>query len=63
MTLILNDLRPIHWALAGAGIAVTTLALLFGANRRLGISTGLEDMCSLVLPQPVLSPRRDSVGT
>jgi uncharacterized membrane protein YedE/YeeE len=52
MNLILNDLPPIHWALAGAGIAVTTLALLFGANRRLGISTGLEDVCSLVLPQP-----------
>jgi hypothetical protein len=52
MHLILNDLPPIHWALAGAGIAVTTLALLFGANRRLGISTGLEDVCSLVLPQP-----------
>ena len=26
MNLILNDLPPIHWAFAGAGIAVTTLA-------------------------------------
>jgi uncharacterized membrane protein YedE/YeeE len=52
MNLILNNLQPIHWALAGAGIGATTLVLLFGANRRLGISTGLEDMCGLVLPQP-----------
>ena len=52
MNLILHDLSPIHWALAGAGIAATTLVLLFVANRRLGISTGLEDLCSLVLQQP-----------
>ena len=52
MNLILNDANPIHWALAGAGIAATTLALLFAANRRLGISSGLEDLCSLVLRQP-----------
>ena len=29
-----------------------TLALLFLANRRLGISTGFEDICSLALPAP-----------
>ena len=52
MTLILNGLIPIHWALAGAGISAVTLVLLFVANRRLGISTGLEDLCSLVLQQP-----------
>ena len=52
MPLILNDLTPMHWALAGAGIAAVTLALLFLANRRLGISTGFEDVCSLVLQQP-----------
>jgi uncharacterized protein len=51
MNLILNDLRPIHWAVAGAGISATTLCLLLVANRRLGISTGLEDLCSLVLQQ------------
>lgn len=50
MTLILNDLEPMHWALAGAVIAVVTLALLFFANRRLGISAGFDDVCSLVLP-------------
>jgi uncharacterized membrane protein YedE/YeeE len=50
MPLILNSLSPIHWAAAGAGIALITLALLFLANRRLGISTGFEDVCSFVLP-------------
>jgi hypothetical protein len=52
MTLILRDLPPIHWAAAGAGIATITLLLLFVANRRLGLSSGLEDVCSLVLGQP-----------
>ena len=52
MPLILNGLAPIHWALGGAGIAAVTLTLLFVANRRLGISTSLEDFCSLVLPSP-----------
>lgn len=52
MHLILNGLPPLHWAVAGAMIAAITLALLFVANRRLGISTGFEDVCSLVLAQP-----------
>jgi uncharacterized membrane protein YedE/YeeE len=51
MNLILNDVRPLHWAVSGALIAATTISLLFVANRRLGISTGLEDLCSLVLQQ------------
>lgn len=51
MPLILNDLLPMHWAAAGAGISAVTLALLVLANRRLGISTGFEDVCSLVLRQ------------
>jgi hypothetical protein len=45
-------MTPIHWAVAGAGIALVTLALLFLANRRLGLSTSFEDVCSLVLPLP-----------
>jgi uncharacterized membrane protein YedE/YeeE len=57
--LILHALPPIHWAVAGAGIALITLALLFVANRRLGISTGLEDVCSFVLPVPYFA--RDAV--
>lgn len=59
MPLILTHQPPIHWALAGAGIAAATLGLLFVANRRLGISTGFEDICSLVLQQPYF--RRGSV--
>jgi uncharacterized membrane protein YedE/YeeE len=55
--LILHGLAPMHWALAGAGIAGITLALLFVASRRLGISTGFEDVCSLVLRVPYLQRR------
>jgi uncharacterized protein len=40
------------WALAGLAISGVTLALLLVASRRLGISTGFEDVCSLVLPAP-----------
>lgn len=49
---LLIDLAPLHWAFAGASIAAITLALLFFGNRRLGISSGFEDVCSLVLQQP-----------
>jgi len=52
MPLILHGLPPIHWALAGAVIAAVTLTLLLVSNRRLGVSTGLEDICSLALEQP-----------
>jgi uncharacterized membrane protein YedE/YeeE len=52
MPLILNSLPALHWAVAGAAIAAVTLCLLFVANRRLGISAGFEDVCSLVLQQP-----------
>lgn len=59
MPLILNDLSPLHWGGAGAGIALVTLTLLVLANRRLGISTGFEDVCSLVLRQSYF--RRESL--
>lgn len=49
MPLILNGATPIHWALGGAGIAAITILLLFVLNRRLGISSGFEDVCSLVI--------------
>ena len=52
MLLILHDLPPLHWALAGVGVAGVTLALLLLGSRRLGISTGFEDICSLALPMP-----------
>jgi uncharacterized membrane protein YedE/YeeE len=51
MTLILNGLPPMHWAAAGAVIAAVTLTLLLVGNKRLGLSTGFEDICSLALPQ------------
>ena len=52
MPLILNGLIPLHWAAAGAVVALVTVLLLFLASRRLGISTGFEDVCSLVLRVP-----------
>jgi uncharacterized protein len=62
MSLILHGLPPLHWALAGVGIAGVTLALLLLANRRLGISTGFEDLCSLALPLPYLQRAAVTVG-
>lgn len=59
MSLLLHGLPPLHWAIAGTVIAAVTLVLLFVANRRLGISTGLEDVCSLVLDRPYF--RRSAV--
>jgi uncharacterized membrane protein YedE/YeeE len=59
MPLLLTGQLPIPWYYAGAGIAAVTLLLLFLANRRLGISTGFEDVCSLVLDAPYF--RRDAV--
>lgn len=52
MPLILTGAPPLHWAVAGAAIAAITLGLLFLRNRRLGISGGLDDVCSLVLARP-----------
>ncbi len=49
MPLILNGLPALHWAVSGAAIAAVTLLLLFIGNRRLGISSGFDDVCSLVL--------------
>jgi uncharacterized membrane protein YedE/YeeE len=54
MPLILTHEPPMHWALAGASIAIITLLMLWTTNHRLGISTGFEDICSLVLRAPYL---------
>lgn len=62
MPLLLHHLPPIHWAPAGLGIAGVTLALILLANRRLGISTGFEDICSLVLPQPYFRRKAVTAG-
>lgn len=57
MSLILTGGPPIHWALAGAGIGIITVVLLWTTNHRLGISSGFEDVCSLVLRVPYLARR------
>lgn len=52
MDLILNDTEPLHWAIAGAVIGLITLTLLFVGSKRLGVSTGFENVCSLVVSAP-----------
>ena len=54
MPLITTGSPPLHWAVAGAGIGLVTLLLLFTTSHRLGISSGFEDVCSLVLRTPYL---------
>lgn len=60
--LILHDLTPLHWSLAGAAIGAITLLLLFTTNQRLGISTGFENLCSLVSRAPYFQ-RSEIVGS
>jgi len=50
--LILHDLQPMHWAPAGAAIGAIALLMLWLGNRRLGISTGFENLCSLAVRTP-----------
>ena len=57
--LMLNDLTPIHWAAGGALISLVTVTLLFVGNRQLGVSTGFDDVCSLVVDTAYF--RRDTV--
>ena len=59
MPLILNGITPIHWAAGGAAIGAVTLGLLFVGNRRLGVSTGFDSVCSLVVNAPYF--RRESL--
>jgi len=58
--LILNDLTPMSWAVAGAAIGAITLLLLWTTNRRLGISTAYESFCSLGSSLPYF--RRAELG-
>jgi len=50
--LILHQIEPLNWAVAGAAIGAITLLLLWLTNQRLGISTGFENICSLVVKTP-----------
>ena len=62
MPLITSGLTPMHWAIAGALLATVTLALLYVGNRRLGVSSGFEDVCSLVLDAPYFLRREVLAG-
>lgn len=44
-----------HWAIAGATIAGVTLVLQAVGRRSLGLSSGLEDLCSLASNNPVFA--------
>lgn len=61
MPLLLHGTLPMHWAVAGVGIAAVTLTLLLLTNKRLGVSGGLDDVCSVVLDGPYF--RRKAVLT
>lgn len=50
--LILHHLHVLPWALAGLAIGAITLLMLWVTNRRLGISTGFENLCGLVVRAP-----------
>jgi hypothetical protein len=50
--LILHGLEPLHWAAGGAALGVITLLLLWLGGQRLGLSTGFENLCALVLRTP-----------
>ncbi len=59
MNLILNGASPWHWAAGGGPIGLITLTLLYIGNRRLGVSTGFENLCAIVVNAPYF--RRPSV--
>ncbi|HMO54865.1 MAG TPA: YeeE/YedE thiosulfate transporter family protein, partial [Tepidiformaceae bacterium] len=59
MNLILNGASPWHWAVGGGAIGLITLTLLYIGNRRLGVSTGFENLCAIVVNAPYF--RRPSV--
>jgi uncharacterized membrane protein YedE/YeeE len=50
--LILHQLEPYPWWIAGVLVGAITLLLLWVGNQRLGISTGLENVCALVVKAP-----------
>ncbi|MBM4342109.1 MAG: YeeE/YedE family protein [Deltaproteobacteria bacterium] len=51
----IHHLEPLHWAVAGATIAGVTLVLQAVGRRSLGLSSGLEDLCSLASANPVFA--------
>ena len=59
--LLVHQIAPWHWALAGLAIAAITLALQLLANKSLGVSTGFESLCALVSRRPYFL-RRELAG-
>jgi len=57
--MILNGLAPMNWAVSGLGIALVVLAVLLVSGKRLGMSTGFESVCSLVVSSNYF--RRDAL--
>ncbi len=62
MSLLLFPAPPWHWAIAGSLIAAITLLLLFVGNKRLGVSSGLEDICSLAIHSSYFQRRAVTSG-
>ena len=54
----IHHTEPMHWAVAGGLIGLMTLGLLFIANRRLGMSTGFESLCSLAIKRRTFGVQR-----
>jgi uncharacterized membrane protein YedE/YeeE len=59
--LLLHHLQPYPWAVGGFAIGAITLLLLWLTNQRLGISTGFENLCGLVLKAPYF--RRSEISS
>jgi uncharacterized membrane protein YedE/YeeE len=60
--LILHHLHAYPWAVGGLAIGGITLLLLWVTNQRLGISTGFENLCGLVVRAPYFR-RREIAGS
>lgn len=55
---LLSGVPAWHWSIAGALIGAITLVLLFVTNRRLGVSGGFDDVCSMVSSLPYFARNR-----
>ena len=55
MNLQLHSTPAWHWAVAGLAIATITLVLQVVGKRSLGLSSGLEDLCSLASNNPIFA--------
>ena len=51
--LLLNDMEPIHWLIAGCGIGAIVVGLQWFSNRSFGISASLENLCAVASRRPV----------